>query len=527
MFRSYTKLLRRAAVGLALGAASFGAVYVSQVVTAGAAKTPGPNLRRFYTQKLDWTACEDKMQCAWLTVPRSYTTRNTHGTFRIRVIKDPATGTRAEFQGALIMNPGGPGGSGVKFIAHKTIDDARLHRAYDFVSFDPRGVGKSEPAIDCGLTNAQLDAINFTEGAPRTAQQRTALIRAYGAIGKDCAANDPDVVKWVDTVSVARDIDVLRAALNEPKVTWMGFSYGTKLGATYAELFPTRVRRMVLDGVVPTDTTYFDEGVEHARTEELGIKHYFATCPDRGTDCPFSTDPGQGQAKLVALMNSLRAHPVKVTTGRGTGIVDDGYITTVVNQSGTGSVGDYPDLDSVLAPAINKGDLGPIWNDVQDAVGRFPDGTYPDHGEHDAIFFSIKCIDSPTDESVKRIAAAAAAADKINPLTGANSVWSIATCLHWPFRTTMPPARFHNKGQPPILLIGSNHDFTTPLSWAETMAKEIKRSSLIRTDNYQHTSFAFGDHCVVDSTDTYLLTGRTPGKDVACFGMSKTPEPVH
>jgi pimeloyl-ACP methyl ester carboxylesterase len=298
------------------------------------------------------------MRCSWLTVPRSYTTKSTHGTFRIRVIKDPATGTRAQYQGALIMNPGGPGGSGVSMIAHKTIDDKSLHAAYDFVSFDPRGVGTSEPAVDCGLTNKQIDGVNFTEGAPRTAQQRTALIRAYGAIGKDCAAHDANVVRWLDTASVARDIDVLRAALHESKVTWMGFSYGTKLGAVYAELFPKRVKRMVLDGVVPTNITYFGEGVEHARTEELGIKNYFATCPDRAPDCPFASDPAQGQARLVALMNALRAHPLKVTTGRGTGVVDDGYVTAVVDEYGVGSNGDYPELDNVLAPFVTTGDAG-------------------------------------------------------------------------------------------------------------------------------------------------------------------------
>ena len=132
------------AAATAVGAACFGAVFVSQVVTAGAAKPSRPNLRPFYTQKLAWTDCEDGMKCAWLTVPRSYTTRNTHGTFEIRVIKDPATGTPAEYQGALIMNPGGPGASGVSMIAHHTVDDKPLHAAYDFVSFDPRGVGKSE-----------------------------------------------------------------------------------------------------------------------------------------------------------------------------------------------------------------------------------------------------------------------------------------------------------------------------------------------------------------------------------------------
>ena len=195
-------------------------------------------------------------------------------------------------------------------IKHKTIADKTVHAAYDFVSFDPRWVGKSEPAIDCGLTDKQLEALNFSEGAPRTAHERAAVIRAYGAVGKDCAAHDLNVIKWVDTASVARDIDVLRAALHESKVNWLGFSYGTKLGAVYAQLFPKRVRRMTLDGVVPTDVSYFQEGILHAQTEELGIRNYFATCPDR-SDCPFASDPGGGEAKLIALLASLRTHPVK------------------------------------------------------------------------------------------------------------------------------------------------------------------------------------------------------------------------
>ena len=410
-------------------------------------------------------------------------------------------------------------------IKHSTINDMTLHAAYDFVSFDPRGVGKSEPAIDCGLTDKQLEALNFSEGAPRTAHERAVLIRAYGAIGKDCAAHDLTVIKWVDTASVARDIDVLRAALHESKVNWLGFSYGTKLGAVYAQLFPRRVRRMTLDGVVPTDVSYFQEGILHAQTEELGIRNYFATCPDR-SDCPFASDPGGGEAKLIALLSSLRAHPVKVTTTRGTGTVDDGYLTTVIDEYGVGSVGDYPELDNVLAPAILKGDLGPIWNDVQDAVGRLPDGTFPSHGKSLGTFFSIKCIDGPTDVSTGQIAAAAATARRINPLTGENVVWSVANCLHWPVQTSLPPASFKNAGQPPIMLVGSNHDFTTPLSWAASMARQIKNSSLLRTDNYAHTSYAFGDPCVVNTINAYLLTGKTPGKDVACFGTSKVPEPT-
>jgi pimeloyl-ACP methyl ester carboxylesterase len=114
-----------------------------------------PNLKPFYTQKLVWTTCEDKMLCTWLTVPRSYLTRNTHGTSRIRVIKDPATGTASQYQGPLIMNSGGPGGSGYGLIKAKTVGDPSLHAAYDFVSFDPRGVGRSEPPVRCGLSDKE------------------------------------------------------------------------------------------------------------------------------------------------------------------------------------------------------------------------------------------------------------------------------------------------------------------------------------------------------------------------------------
>jgi len=123
--------------------------FIAVFAFASSAGAAGPNLSRFYGQKLTWTSCEKSDQCTWLTVPRSYTTRSTHGTFRIRVIRQPATGTAAERKGVLVLNPGGPGGSGYSMIAHNTVDNAALHKAYDFVSFDPRGVGQSNP-LDCG-----------------------------------------------------------------------------------------------------------------------------------------------------------------------------------------------------------------------------------------------------------------------------------------------------------------------------------------------------------------------------------------
>jgi len=424
----------------------------------------------------------------------------------------------------LIVNPGGPGSSGVTMVKNRTIDNEDLSNAYDIVGFDPRGVGQSNP-VHC-LTNHEVDLLNFTEEAPQTPAQEKTVVRNYGSVGKDCQAHDPNVYKWLDTASVARDLDVLRAALHQPKVNWLGFSYGTKIGEIYAQLFPKHVGRMVLDGVVPINLTYFDETIVHARTQELGIKDYFATCAQRPT-CPFATDPAHGEAKLIALMASLRAHPIEAFNPlRGAGFVDDGYLRDVINDYTDKREG-YPALDKLLTPLITRHDATPIFNDVMFGLSRTKNGVYPaSTRDGDSAFFAVKCMDTPVDVSVARIAQAARTAARINPLTGAGAVWSAAQCLNWPVRTGLPLRPFQNGGQPPILLIGSSHDFVTPLSWAVTMAKQIKSSRLLRTDNYGHTSFLEGNRCVDDTVVEYLLTGRTPGKDSSCENNEEGPVPT-
>ena len=189
------------------------------------------------------------------------------------------------------------------------------------------------------------------------------------------------------------------------------------------------------------------------------------------------------------------------------------------------NAGAYQGLDKVLTPLVEHGDAAPMYMDFLAGIGRLANGTYKAGvAQYYSAHFAIKCIDSPVSESVAQIAAAADKAATINPLTGAGAVWSAAQCLNWPAKTSLPPARFKNGGQPPILLVGSSHDIVTPLSSAVRMAKEIKGSSLLRADNWSHTSYGTSS-CVTDSVDTYLLTGKTPGKDVACVGDAKTPKP--
>ncbi len=508
-------------------AASSAAAPTTEARTTASSYPAG--LERFYTQKLLWKRCVPgaKSLCTFLTVPKSYASPGKYGTFRISVVKDPATGNRSQYQGALMMNPGGPGSSGVNFVLSGSVEDVSpnglaLHEAYDFVSFDPRGVGESDP-VYC-LTDKQIDGLNLTEEAPITAAERATVVRNYGLIGNACKKTNPGAYRWLDTASVARDVDVLRAVMNQSRLNWYGFSYGTKIGEDYAQLFPRRVGRMVLDGVVPTDLTFLQESIDDAPLSEIGIKHYFATCATRNT-CPYRSDPAGGEAKLIALMASLRSHPIPITTKAGSGKVDDGVLRSEINGYTTAE-GKYPDLDKVLTPLVEHGDAAPIYADFLDGIGRRKDGTYSKRvNQFISSHWTNKCIDSPVTASVSQIAAAADKAAKIDPLTGAGAVWSAAQCLNWPAKTSLPPARFKNGGQPPILLVGSSHDITTPLSWAARMASQIKGSSLIEADNWHHTS-SQGVPCVENATYRYLLTGRTPGKKVACFGDAEKPSPV-
>ena len=216
-----------------------------------------PALDSYYSQVLKWKDCKDGFDCSTLSVPLDYTDP-AGAAISISVIRLRASNS----VGSLLLNPGGPGGSGIDYVraAPYVVSRNLIHR-YDIVGFDPRGVGKSTP-VHC-LTDAQTDEIIAADGSPDNQAEIDRIVALNKSFANACARKSPDVYRFVDTVSAARDIDILRSALGDDKLNWLGKSYGTFLGATYADLFPTRVGRMVLDGVI--NPTLSNEELSHGQ----------------------------------------------------------------------------------------------------------------------------------------------------------------------------------------------------------------------------------------------------------------------
>ncbi len=288
---------------------------VPSVAVTPQSPPPGSEaLSRFYTQRLDWVDCEGA-QCATLEVPVDY--ENPQGdTIELALSKVPARKASKRI-GSLVVNPGGPGGSGVDyakaadFIVGKPVRDA-----YDVVGFDPRGVGRSAP-IDC-LTDTELDTFLGSDPTPDDAAEEESFAQTARGFAEACGTNAGPLLAHVSTEDAARDMDVLRAALGEEKLTYLGKSYGTFLGTTYADLFPTQVGRMVLDGVVAPDLTPEELNLGQAKGFERATREWAAYCVEQGDDCPLGDSVDEVMTGLRTFLALGRRQPA-ATHGRQRG----------------------------------------------------------------------------------------------------------------------------------------------------------------------------------------------------------------
>ncbi|MGH3600070.1 MAG: alpha/beta fold hydrolase, partial [Pseudonocardiaceae bacterium] len=279
-------------------------------------------LERFYNQTPAWSSCEGHFECMSLTVPLDYA--NPAGnTIQLAVIRTRATDSEHRI-GSLITNPGGPGGSGVEVIKHSYPDrpghpshfGLQLRARFDIVSFDPRGVGRSAP-ITC-LTDTQLDHYTALDPAPGTPAEVDAVVAGVKTFDAGCQAHSAPLLPHVGTPNTARDMDILRAVLGDPKLFYLGSSYGTYLGAVYAELFPSHLARAVLDGALPPTLTSSQITQGHAGGAQEALTGFIADCVTH-PDCPLGRDADGATAMLADLFAATRAHPLPTGTGRTLG----------------------------------------------------------------------------------------------------------------------------------------------------------------------------------------------------------------
>ena len=479
--------------------------------TPGATTTPkeplpttDPRLAAYYDQKLSWRGCGDN-DCATLSVPLDYA-KPAGKKIGLAVLKVRA-GDKSERVGSLVVNPGGPGGSGVLFASagkYQFGNDLADH--FDIVGFDPRGVGKSDP-ISCGGTS-RLDEFLAMDPDPDDAAERDRMDSLTQGFGNACVADSGDLVKHISTQEAARDMDILRAALDEPKLDYFGFSYGTFLGATYAELFPKNVGRFVLDGALDPSLSTAELSLEQARGFETALRAYVKDCVDGG-DCILGTTVDQGTRRVRQLLDELETEPLPTKDGRplteGLGMM--GVWLPLYAKDYWGS------LTKALTQAIED-DRGDDLLALADQYASRSEDGYDDNSM--AALIAVNCLDHSDTISTDQVPSRFAQFEAASPTFGRAFAFSLSACSNWPVKSGERSVALHAKGAPPIVVIGTTRDPATPLVWAQALAKQLDSGQLITRDGDGHTGFRQGSECVDDAVEGWLVEGRVPKPDLKC-----------
>ncbi len=470
----------------------------------GPLPTTAPTLARFYDQKLAWTDCEDN-ECATLTVPLDYA-EPAGRTIKLALLRVRAESKEKRI-GALVVNPGGPGGSGVEFAAAGSSQfGSALTRYFDIVGFDPRGVGKSA-TLDCATTE-QLDGLLSYDPSPDTAAERAEVDRRVAAVGQGCLSRSGDVARHISTKEAARDMDILRAALGQTKLDYLGSSYGTFLGATYAEAFPENVGRFVLDGAVDPSLSNKDLSLQQAGGFETALRAYVADCVKNG-DCFLGDSVDAGTRRIRAFLDELDQKPLptsgprELTEGTGSlGIFLPLYVKSL-----------WPSLSQALRQAIED-DNGTGLLILADFYASRGAEEYDDNSIE--ALFAVNCLDHNDFVETADVSKYFSEFDKASPTFGRMFAYSLSTCSQWPIKSGERTVALHAEGAPPIVVIGTTRDPATPLVWAQSLAKQLASGQLITRDGDGHTGFQQGNDCVDNAVERWLVSGTVPKPDLMC-----------
>jgi pimeloyl-ACP methyl ester carboxylesterase len=509
---------------------------------AALAEDDGPDLSRFYRQQVRWAACEGPdmpadLQCGKVTVPLDYA-RPQAGSLDLALARYRASGSS---RGSLLLNFGGPGGSGVDGLAAGGKDFMDLTNGYDVVTFDPRGVGRSSP-VTCG--DAAADAWSGTDdtGGDDPHAMLEQLRRAAAA----CAASSGPVLPRIGTVNAARDLDVMRASLGDKKLNYLGFSYGTRLGAVYAAQFPKKVGRFALDGVDTLTEPLSEQGRVGAQGQQAALNDFIAWCA-KDVACPFGQDTRSAGEQVVRLVRSLDENPVPSDFGDSfTGQDLVGSISQALYSEQL-----WPSLERALASLVEDGDTNGAEGFVSGGsrvpglraaggtgrpghgTGRpatAPGGARTDGGLTDtedvppdnlpAALMAINCADDPDRPGADRIAAGygrlRAEYEKASPVFGRYRLTEVLMCYGRPRGTEFVRHDVKNVRTPDMLLVGTRGDPATPYRWTMETAKRLGSSAVVLDNRGDgHTGYA-SSTCVHRKVNDFLLYGSLPPNGSSC-----------
>ncbi|MBM9505318.1 alpha/beta hydrolase [Actinacidiphila acididurans] len=507
-----------AVTGLLLSACStggggHGAAASSPVPSASAGSlTPLPtaspaNLAPYYHQKLSWRDCgAPGFQCAKMKVPLDYAHPSAADDLTLSVARKKAAGPGSRL-GSMLVNPGGPGGSAIDYLQYAALGyPSAVTSRYDMVGLDPRGVARSSP-VEC-LSDRQMDAYTEVDTTPDTAAEITDLTSADKSFAAGCEKRSAKLLAHVSTVDSARDMDVLRALLGDAKLTYVGKSYGTFLGATYAGLFPQRVGRLVLDGAMDPSVSSLEGSRQQAGGFEVAFAAFAKDCVKQ-SGCPLGTSLDAAGKNLDDLFRRLDAHPLATGTSRPLteALGTTGVIAAMYDQEA------WPTLRSALSSA-DQGDGGPLLKLSDSYYERDNSGKYSNLMYANA---AVNCLDLPpalhTPADVERALPSFRAA---SPHFGTTLAWSSLVCGYWPVPATGRPQRIAAKGAAPILVVGTTRDPATPYAWAVSLAHQLSSGHLLTYVGDGHTAYARGSDCIDSSVNAYLLAGTVPAAGKHC-----------
>ena len=519
-----------AATAVALVAASLtatGAVAAPRT-TAPTLVRPSANLTGFYKQHIVWTKCPgySSVKCTWIKVPLDYGKTN-GDTLRLRVALHPAS-VSAHNLGDLFTNPGGPGGGGIDVAENATqYLPSEITQHYNVVGIDPRGVGMSNP-IHC-LTTAGLDSLNGFGPNPVNSTPTTladiakwdAFTKAFGAA---CKARNPKLFDHIGTQNAARDMDVVRVVLGQNKLTYYGWSYGTYLGAWYAQLFPKHVARFVLDGAIDPSLDNMTSSYNQLKAFENELHRFLTDCPNH-QNCPkkLSGTGAQNFATFQKLSASLtlvepkQTQPGLPNTGYPQFLTQNLFLTAVIGMMYSDTFG-WDLLRQALANLLDTSNPN---GQLMLQLAYFEDGKDPNTLQYQdnlaEAFNAISCYDYPAPPNISNMSndIAGTWAQQF-PAFGQSFAWGQQICAQWPAHSSVRPQQLHAKGSGPILVVGTKYDPATPYAGAVSLSKQLQNGHLLTWIGDGHTAYNRGSACIDGYITKYLLSGKLPPKGKVC-----------
>ncbi len=457
-----------------------------------------------------WGSCTEQLaalaslRCGQLEVPLDHDDPD-GPTIELELARAASKGSPEERIGSLVINPGGPGASGVEFLAGAAqMMPSAITDRFDLVSFDPRGVGASTP-VSCIDDDDKAESLDG-DLTPDDADEVADAVEDQEELREGCQERSAELLDHMSTADVAADLDLIRAAVGDERLTYLGYSYGTAIGAAYATMFPETTRALVLDGSVSPGASEEEVTLAQAQGFEATYANFVEQC-NASSECLLGPDAA---ASIAAVRAQLEASPIRTKSDHGTRELgpdqfDLALATALYDTSLWGTT-------ATAIAGIDDAGAEVLWTLIDRQTGRQADGSFDNSIEARTV---VNCSDASERLTVDEAVAAAQRIAAAAPVFGSAIGWSTLSCVGWP-TTATPLPELTGAGAPPVLVVGTVGDPATPYVWSEQMTDALESAVLLTYEGDGHTAFLRGGPCIEDAVVDYLVDLRVPEPGTRC-----------